>query len=149
MDTANTNTRQCADLMRRRSNLENGIRRDRRTLERLEARMRRIEIQLADLRAEDHSPGIATPNVERDPDGRRPRFNPRQWLADQTQEFVDAIGGRRERDRKIAGLNRTLESLRYDRDQTRRLMNDSIAGNARLLQEMRRIGCPQAGTTNY
>jgi hypothetical protein len=144
-----SNPNECAALLRRRNNLEDAIRQDRIEIARLDARIRSLEIQRTDLRAEDHKPGIAAPSVERDADGSRPRFNPRQWLAEQTQEFVHAIGGRRERDREIAGLNRTIESLRYDRNQRRHLMEASIAGKARLLQQMRRIGCAQAGTTNY
>lgn len=66
---------QCSDLLRRYNNLENGIRRDRAAVEQLNARIRQIQIQIADIRAADRSPKPVLPGINLSNPRGRPSIN--------------------------------------------------------------------------
>jgi len=140
----------CSRLSRRYFNLEDGIRRDRRVIERLDAQIRRIERQIADIRAEDNNPKIVTPVFSLSRDERlRVSTNPSSWAAEQGAEIVTATQAQADARRRIDRLQDRKRDLQYERDQAARLKADSEAGKARVLEDMRDLGCPAAGSTNY
>ena len=138
---------ECSDLLRRYNNLEDGIRRDRRAVTRLNARIRQIEKQIADIRAIDRSPKPVIPGISTRP-GKPPSTNPWAWAAEQGQEILTSLQRDNEARARIADLQREKESRRFERDQHLSTLNQSEAGQARLLQQMRDFGCPATGRTN-
>jgi len=137
----------CSDLLRRYNNLEDGICRDRRAVTRLNARIRQIEKQIADIRAIDRSPKPVIPGISTRP-SKPPSINPWSWTAEQGQEILTSLVGERAARQRIAELNDDLDRLRYELAGHQRLMDQSEAGQSRLLEELRAIGCPAAGRTN-
>lgn len=59
---------------------------------------------------------------------------------------TEAQADARERIEKLQGRKRDLQ---YDLDQAARLKADSEAGKAKILEDMRDLACPAAGSTNY
>ena len=138
---------ECSDLLRRYNNLEDGIRRDRSAVTRLSARIRQIEKQIADIRAVDRSPKPVIPGFNTRP-GKPPSINPWSWAAEQGQEILTSLQRDNDARARIADLQRDKADLQFQRDRSQRLLTDSEAGQARLLQQMRDLGCPAAGRTN-
>ncbi|MEQ8432860.1 MAG: hypothetical protein RIA71_01350 [Oceanicaulis sp.] len=141
--------RECSRLSQRYFNLEDGIRRDRSRIDRLNAQIRGIERQIADIRAENNNPEIVTPGFSLARD-KKPRFsfNPWTWAAQQSSEIIGATTAQADARDRIERLQAEKRDRQYDRDQSVRLMADSEAGKAEILQDMRDLGCPAAGSTN-
>jgi hypothetical protein len=140
---------ECAALLRRRNNLEDAIRRDRIEIAKFDAQIHQLEMQRADIRAVDRSPDPVIPGIDFRKPGLRPTINPWIWGMEQGTEIVTSLDSQNDAREQIAILNRRIDELRYERNQRQRLLDDSIAGKARILEDMRRQGCPGAGTTNY
>jgi|GEM_PF-3205828 uncharacterized protein (UPF0335 family) len=142
--------RECSRELQKYFNLEDGIRGDRREIERLEAQIRQIDRQIADIRAQDNRPEIVKPGFSLSRD-RRPRLvvNPSTWAAEQGAELIASMAAQSDASDQIERLQRERQSLRYDRDRVARLKLDSESAKAKVLASMRTLGCPAAGTTNY
>ena len=141
---------ECSRLTRRYFNLEDGIRRDRDRIDRLDAQIRRIDGQIADIEAEDNSPGFVTPGFSLSRD-KKPRFsfNPASWAAQQGAEIGEALAAQSDARERIERLQAEKRDLQYERDRAARLKTDSEAGKAKVLDDMRELGCPAAGKTNF
>jgi uncharacterized protein (UPF0335 family) len=141
--------RECSRLSQRYFNLEDGIRRDRSRIERLNAQIRRIERQIADIRAENNNPEIVTPGFSLARD-KKPRFyfNPWTWAAQQSSEIIGATTAQADARDRIERLQAEKRNRQYDHDQAVRLKATSEAGKAEVLQDIRDVGCPAAGPTN-
>jgi hypothetical protein len=140
----------CSRLSRRYFNLEDGIRRDRARIERLNAQIRQIDRQIADIEAEDHNPRIVTPGFSLSRD-KRPRLslNPSSWAAEQGAEILAATQAQADARQEIARLQAQKRRFQYERDHAARLKADSEAGKAKVLEDMRDLDCPAAGSTNF
>jgi hypothetical protein len=136
---------ECVDLMRRYNNLEDGIRRDRAAIERLDARIRQIEIQIANIRAADRSPKPVLPGLDPSKPRKPISFNPYLWAAEQGTEIIGSLFNDDEARRQIADLEREKQSRVFERDTSQRLLEQSKSGKVQLLEEMRDLGCPAAG----
>lgn len=142
--------RECSRQNRKYLNLEDGIRRDRRQIESLNAQIRRIERQIDDIRAKDNDPDIITPGFSLSRENKpRFSFNPWSWAAQQAAEIIEATAAQSNARERIGRLQAEKRDLQYERDRLAQLKSDSETAKSEILADMRRLGCPAAGSTNY
>lgn len=142
--------RECSRELQKYFNLEDGIRGDRREIERLVAQIRQIDRQIDDIRAQDNRPEFVKPGFSLSRN-KRPRFvvTPSTWAAEQGAEIIASMAAQSDARDQIERLQRERRGLRYERDRLASLKLDSETEKAEILATMRTLGCPAAGTTNY
>ncbi|MEQ8433070.1 MAG: hypothetical protein RIA71_02425 [Oceanicaulis sp.] len=129
--------------------LRTQIRRDRAAIKRLNARIRQIEIQIANIRAADRSAKPVIPGLDPSKPRKPISFNPYLWAAEQGTEFVRSRFNGDEAQRQIDDLEREKRTRVFERDAALRLLEQGESGKVQLLEDMRDLGCPAAGRTNF
>ena len=140
----------CEELREKRERAESNIREDQSLKQNLEAQIRRIEIQIADKRAEINRLRRQTPSpslpgsVDRDNSGRPKRPKPYEIILAAGQVAVDYVSAPLD----IRRLEGDIDDLERDRQRLlpeymNRLerWNEAIDGRSCIIRAMREKGC--------
>ncbi|MEQ8403715.1 MAG: hypothetical protein RKE49_01365 [Oceanicaulis sp.] len=140
---------ECSRLTRRYFNLEDAIRRDKQDIDRITAQIRYLGREKADIEAEDNTPKVVTPGFSISRGKPRIVLSPSQVGLAQFDEIARATQLQANARRRIAKINDELERLEYERGRLIRLRSDSMDARSKVLDDMRDLGCPAAGSASF